>query len=118
MGKLLISGKARLEGDLRVHGAKNAALPILAAALLGETETILHECPMISDVSCMLDALRLLGCRVRQEGNTVIIDSSEITNDTLPEELMRKLRASITFMGALIGRLGHVQLGYPGGCVN
>lgn len=118
MGKLLVSGRERLEGDLRVHGAKNAALPILAAALLGETETVLHECPMISDVCCMLDALRLLGCQVKQEGNTVTINTATLTGDSLPEELMRKLRASITFMGALIGRLGHVQLSYPGGCVN
>lgn len=118
MGKLLISGRERLEGDLRVHGAKNAALPILAATLLGKTESVLHECPMISDVKYMLDALRLLGCQVKQEGNTVTVNATHLTGNTLPEELMRKLRASITFMGALIGRLGSVQLSYPGGCVN
>lgn len=118
MGKLLVSGGERLEGDLRIHGAKNAALPILAATLLGETESVLYDCPMISDVTYMLDALRLLGCRVKQEGNTVTVDSSNLTGNTLPEELMRKLRASITFMGALIGRLGSVQLSYPGGCAN
>lgn len=118
MGKLLIEGRPRLEGDLRVHGAKNAALPILAATLLGKGESVLHECPDISDVQYMLEALQLLGCRVKREGSTVTVDATTVTGNTLPEELMRKLRASITFMGALIGRTGSVHLSYPGGYVN
>ncbi len=118
MGKLLVEGMPHLEGDLRVHGAKNAALPLLAATLLGNGESVLHECPDIADVQYMLEALQLLGCRVKREGNTVTVDATTVTGNTLPEELMRKLRASITFLGALIGRTGSVHLSYPGGCVN
>ena len=111
-----IEGGYPLEGRLAVHGAKNSVLPILAAAVLVPGESVIHNCPDLSDVSASLDILRLLGCRVEREGDTVTVDASCLGRCEIPEHLMREMRSSVVFLGALLARLGEAELSYPGGC--
>lgn len=99
-----------------VSGAKNAALPILAAALLAEGETVLHRVPQLSDIRVMRDILAGLGVRSVREGDSLTIDAAAITSVTVSEQLMRRMRASVFLMGALLGRCGEVCVSYPGGC--
>ena len=77
---------------------------------------MLHNCPDLSDVSATLDILRLLGCRADREGDAVVIDASSLTRWNIPEHLMREMRSSVIFLGALLARLGEAELSYPGGC--
>ncbi len=111
-----IQGGRPLEGRLEIHGAKNSVLPILAAALLAPGESVIENCPDLSDVSATLDILRLLGCRVEREGDRVAIDASVLSRCQIPEQLMREMRSSVIFLGALLARLGEAELFYPGGC--
>ena len=101
-----IQGGRPLEGWLEIHGAKNSVLPILAAALLAPGESVIENCPRLSDVSVTLDILRLLGCRVEREGDAVAIDASALSRCAIPEHLMREMRSSVIFLGALLARLG------------
>jgi len=116
MSSYVISGGRSLEGRLTVQGSKNSALPILCAALLAPGESVIHNCPRLSDVAATLDILRLLGCKVRQEGNTVTVDAAALSGSRVPESLMREMRSSVIFLGALLARLGAAELSYPGGC--
>lgn len=111
-----IQGGRPLRGSLAVHGAKNSVLPILAACLLAPGQSVIHNCPDLSDVSATLDILRLLGCRADREGDTVVIDASALGRSDIPEHLMREMRSSVIFLGALLARLGTAELSYPGGC--
>lgn len=111
-----IQGGRSLRGSLAIHGAKNSVLPILAACLLVPGQCVLHNCPDLSDVSATLDILRLLGCRAEREGETVVIDASALGRSDIPEHLMREMRSSVIFLGALLARLGAAELSYPGGC--
>ena len=111
-----IQGGRPLYGTLAVHGAKNSVLPILAACLLVPGQCVLHNCPDLSDVSATLDILRLLGCRADREGDAVVIDASSLSRWNIPEHLMREMRSSVIFLGALLARLGEAELSYPGGC--
>lgn len=111
-----IQGGRPLSGSLAVHGAKNSVLPILAACLLAPGQSVIHNCPDLSDVSATLDILRLLGCKADREGDTVVIDASTLGRSDIPEHLMREMRSSVIFLGALLARLGTAELSYPGGC--
>lgn len=111
-----IQGGRPLYGSLAVHGAKNSVLPILAACLLAPGQSVIHNCPDLSDVAATLDILRLLGCRADREGDTVIIDATALSRWDIPEHLMREMRSSVIFLGALLARLGTAELSYPGGC--
>lgn len=111
-----IQGGRPLSGSLAVHGAKNSVLPILAACLLAPGQSVIHNCPDLSDVSATLDILRLLGCKADREGDTVVIDASALGRSDIPEHLMREMRSSVIFLGALLARLGTAELSYPGGC--
>lgn len=111
-----IQGGRPLRGALAVHGCKNSVLPILAACLLAPGQCVIHNCPDLSDVSATLDILRLLGCRADREGDTVVIDASALGRSDIPEHLMREMRSSVIFLGALLARLGTAELSYPGGC--
>ena len=111
-----IQGGRPLEGRLTVQGAKNSVLPILAAALLAPGESVIENCPDLSDVSTTLDILRLLGCRAQREGDKVTIDATALGRCAIPESLMREMRSSVIFLGALLARLGEAELFYPGGC--
>ena len=111
-----ITGGRPLNGSLSIHGAKNSVLPILAACLLIPGECVIHNCPHLSDVAATLDILRLLGCQVQREGETVTVDASTLDRWDIPEHLMREMRSSVIFLGALLARLGRAELSYPGGC--
>lgn len=116
MREYRVTGGHPLGGRLTVQGAKNSVLPILAATILASGESVIHNCPRLSDVSATLEILRLLGCRVEQDGNTVRVDASVLREYCVPERLMGELRSSVVFLGALLSRCGRAELSYPGGC--
>lgn len=111
-----ISGGQKLAGKLQVHGAKNSVLPILAATLLAPGESVIHNCPNLSDVTTTLEILTLLGCKVKQEGSTITVNASQVTGDMVPCHLMQEMRSSVLFLGALLARQQQATLCAPGGC--
>lgn len=115
MAKYYISGGKKLVGELPVHGAKNSALPILAAALLSE-ESILHNCPILSDVSAACKILEHLGCAVKRKSNTITVIPGKDCRYDIPDDLMREMRSSIVFLGAIIARCKKARISMPGGC--
>lgn len=115
---LRVRGGARLEGSVATHGAKNAALPIMAAALLAKGKVTLHRVPKITDVSVMWSLLEALGARLRHDGDgTVTIDPGNCASHRAPYTLVRKLAASFDLAGPLLGRFGRAEVPLPGGCV-
>ena len=115
MQRLLIDGGRRLEGEVPIHGAKNAVLPILAATLLGGRST-LYNCPALSDVDAAGKILAMLGCILERQDDRITVDARDITYLDLPEQLMREMRSSILFLGAILARCGRACLSFPGGC--
>lgn len=116
MEYLQIKGKTRLCGEVDIHGAKNSVLPILAGSVLVDGTSVIHNCPDLSDVDVTIDILRHLGAYVAREGSTLIVDTSTITKCDIPEHLMREMRSSIIFLGALVSRFGNACVYLPGGC--
>ena len=116
MSKLLINGGNALKGSCRIQGAKNAVLPILAATVLCDDICVIHGCPRLRDVSAAINILEHLGCRVKTEGDTVTVNAKGISCAELPDSLMRKMRSSITFLGAITARCGKAKMCSPGGC--
>ncbi|MCQ2359487.1 MAG: UDP-N-acetylglucosamine 1-carboxyvinyltransferase [Phascolarctobacterium sp.] len=117
MEKLIVKGGNRLVGTVKTSGAKNAVLPIIAAAILGETPSHLDEVPMLEDVRTISEVLRCLGVGVTcPEPNVLDIDSSSITSCEAPYELVRTMRASFLVMGPLLARVGKARISMPGGC--
>ncbi len=116
MDKLIINGSKRLTGEIEVHGSKNSVLPILAACVLSQGENIIHNCPMLSDVDAALKILVELGCKVKREEHTVCVDSSGVNGFEISDSLMREMRSSVIFLGAILGRTGKAVLSTPGGC--
>lgn len=111
-----VTGGRPLAGEVRVHGAKNSALPILAATLLVRGESVVHNCPALTDIQTALDILSCLGCRVRRTGETVTVDAAHLTGTAIPDGLMGRMRASVLFLGALLARQGEASACWPGGC--
>lgn len=116
MSKLIIAGRQRLGGTAAVQGAKNSALPILAATVLTKGESVLYHCPDLSDVDASLQILRYLGCKAQRSGSTVLVQSDGVCRHDIPDELMRKTRSSIVFLGAVLAAAGRARLSFPGGC--
>jgi UDP-N-acetylglucosamine 1-carboxyvinyltransferase len=116
MEKFIVTGEVQLNGTIRADGAKNAALPIMAASLLCAGQNIIHDVPCLRDISIMQDILTLLGAKITREKNTLVIDTTNIDKQEVPEHLMREMRASVFLMGPLLGRMRKVHLSYPGGC--
>lgn len=116
LNKYIIQGGKRIEGCLRVGGAKNSVLPIFAATILSGKESIIHDCPILKDVEIMIEILKDLGCSVKREDHTVIIDSSSLNSFEVPDLLVRKMRSSIVLLGALISREKKARICFPGGC--
>ncbi len=115
---LRVRGGARLEGSVDTHGAKNAALPIMAAALMAKGKVTLHRIPRITDVSVMWSLLEALGARLSLDGpNTITIDASNVAAHRAPYTLVRKLAASFDLVGPLLGRFGRAEVPLPGGCI-
>jgi UDP-N-acetylglucosamine 1-carboxyvinyltransferase len=116
MEKLKIEGGFPLAGSLRVQGAKNAILPILAASILNSGKTVLFDCPYISDVEISERILCELGVATRREKETFVVDSSTLNSFEISEDLMREMRSSIVFLGAILAKMGRSRLSMPGGC--
>ena len=116
MSAYIIEGGHPLDGSVRIHGAKNSVLPILAACLLAPGECVIHNCPELSDVAASLDILRHLGCRAERQGDAVVVDASAPTGWDVPDALMREMRSSVIFLGAILARCGEASLTSPGGC--
>ena len=112
----MIEGGKPLEGEIFLHGAKNSALPILAGTLLCDGETVLENCPRLTDVFAACRILTHLGCRCTVQEHTVTVQVRDLCADTIPEVLMQEMRSSIIFLGAVLGRSGSCHLSYPGGC--
>ena len=116
MAEIVVRGGRKLSGEISVQGAKNSVLPVLAGTLLCKGECIIHNCPNISDVDTSFKILEGLGCKCRRENNSVIIDSSTVDAFEIPENLMREMRSSVMFLGAIIGRTAKAVISSPGGC--
>jgi len=114
--RFYIEGGSRLEGEVRVSGAKNAALKMVAAALLADGTTRLHNVPRIKDVDTMRAVLDGLGASTEFVGNTLSVDASGVDSYTAPYDLVRQMRASIVVLGPLTARFGHAEVSAPGGC--
>ncbi|XID75356.1 UDP-N-acetylglucosamine 1-carboxyvinyltransferase [Alkanindiges sp. WGS2144] len=116
MDRFLITGGVRLEGEVRISGAKNAALPLLAATLLATTPITLTNVPRLKDVSTLIKLIQGLGVTVHYEGDTVTIDTSTLNNQFASYELVKTMRASILVLGPLLARYGQAKVSLPGGC--
>ena len=116
MSQLTITGGRFLSGSLRVQGAKNSALPLLAASVLTEGLSVFRNCPRLTDVEATVRILRHVGCRVYGDGDALYVDSSGPIRPDVPDELMRQMRSSVIFLGALLSRCGEACLALPGGC--
>ena len=117
MPSLLIAGGRRISGSIRVHGAKNAILPILAACIMTKYPVIIRDCPKLYDVINMLEILKNLGCRVEWTQEKLIIDAGQADRFEMPESLSKELRSSIFLLGPIIARFKQAYVAYPGGCV-
>lgn len=116
MSKYIIRGGTPVAGDIRIKGAKNSVLTLLAACILADGKVTLHDCPHISDVNTMLAILERLGCRTGRTGDDVTVDSAGISGDKIPGGLASELRSSIFLLGSLLSRLKKAKVAYPGGC--
>ena len=116
MPKFRIEGGNSLCGVIDIQGAKNSILPIMAATLTAEGECVIENCPDISDTHTALEILRSLGALVKHRGNTVWVDCKNVVDYEIPDLLMRKMRSSVIFLGALLSRHGKAVISFPGGC--
>lgn len=115
--KLIVVGGNKLYGTVKVSGAKNAVLPIIAASILGKTPSILYDIPDLEDVRTICEVLGCLGIKVDAKQESVLkIDSSEVVSTEAPYELVRRMRASFLVMGPLLARCGTAKISQPGGC--
>ncbi|MBC7324274.1 MAG: UDP-N-acetylglucosamine 1-carboxyvinyltransferase, partial [Moorella sp. (in: Bacteria)] len=113
---LVIRGGHRLQGDVAVKGAKNAALPIMAAMLLANGECTLRRVPRLQDVTVMAAVIRSLGLKIERVNGSLHASPAKVTSPEVPVGLMRQLRASNLVMGPLLGRYRYFRVPYPGGC--
>ena len=116
MSRLLIQGGNRLAGEVTIQGAKNSVLPVLAATILTGGEVELRRCPHLRDVEASIRILQALGCRAAWQGDNLAVDTSRMSGCAIPDALMREMRSSAIFLGAILARCGQAELSYPGGC--
>ena len=116
MSRLLIQGGNRLAGEVTIQGAKNSVLPVLAATILTGGAVELRQCPRLRDVEASIRILRALGCRAEWQGDTLAVDTSQMSGCAIPDALMREMRSSVIFLGAILARCGEASLSSPGGC--
>ena len=117
MDKLRIAGGKPLHGTIRIQGSKNAALPMMAAALLYPGISVLRNCPKITDVFCMEKILCELGAGTWWQNHDLYLDCTKVEKTVIPGVYTEKMRSSVILLGVLLGRTGKVSMGYPGGCV-
>ncbi|MDO4810940.1 MAG: UDP-N-acetylglucosamine 1-carboxyvinyltransferase [Eubacteriales bacterium] len=116
MSLIKVEGGRRLCGEITVQCAKNSVLPILAATILGGDTCVIHACPRLRDVETATEILRYLGCRVHWEADDLVVDTATMSRCDIPEDLMRQMRSSVIFLGAILARCGRAEMSYPGGC--
>ena len=116
MSQLLVRGGRRLRGEVTIQGAKNSVLPILAATLLAGDQVVLEHCPRLRDVDASVRILRSLGCRADWQGNDLLVDTASMSRWAISDVLMREMRSSAIFLGAILARCGQADISYPGGC--
>ena len=116
MKQIRIQGNNELTGTISVGGAKNSAVALVPASLLCDESVTIDNIPNISDIEALNEILVYLGAKVERNGKTMMIDSSNVVNKEIPEEVSKKLRASYYFMSALLGKYKHVEMYFPGGC--
>jgi UDP-N-acetylglucosamine 1-carboxyvinyltransferase len=116
MDRYVITGKQSLTGNIRVSGAKNASLPLLAASLLAEGTSTLLEIPRLADITHMTGVLEHLGCQVTRQNEAILINAGSLDSWEVDESLMRKMRASNLILGPILARNGRVRIAMPGGC--
>lgn len=116
MAGITVTGGKKLNGTVKLHGAKNSVLPILAGTAVCNEKCVIHNCPALSDVDAAVKILEHLGAAVKREGSTVTVDPTGISKYDIPDELMREMRSSIVFLGAIAARMGKAVLTSPGGC--
>ncbi|MCM3693117.1 UDP-N-acetylglucosamine 1-carboxyvinyltransferase [Neobacillus niacini] len=117
MEKIIVRGGQRLNGSVKVEGAKNAVLPVLAATLLAsDGKSVIRDVPTLSDVYTINEVLRNLNAEVAFDNNTVVVDASRVLKEEAPFEYVRKMRASVLVMGSLLARNGRARVALPGGC--
>ncbi len=116
MSVILVQGYHPLKGEIEIQGSKNAALPMMAAAILHKGTTVLKHVPRIQDVLCMMGILESMGCACVLEGHTLTVDAKTVRDIQIPEENGKAMRSSIMLLGALLGRCGEAYVHYPGGC--
>lgn len=116
MSLLLIDGNKKLSGEISIQGSKNSVLPILAATVLCQEKCILHNCPDILDVDFSIKILQYLGGKITRSNSSLIVDMSSIKRCDIPNFLMKEMRSSIIFLGAILSRVNKAKLTLPGGC--
>ena len=115
MENLIITGQRKLSGEISVQGSKNSVLPILASTLLADGESCIENCPDILDTDAACEILRELGCAVARQGSVLTVKNNG-DGYVIPEKLMRKMRSSVMFLGAILGRCQKAVISFPGGC--
>lgn len=116
MDALRIRGGKRLTGEWMVQNAKNAVLPIMAASILTHEDTVLEDCPLLSDITYMGDILRIMGCGVHSSGRSLRIAPQGLSKYEMPDELAKKIRSSIFLLGPILARFRRATVTLPGGC--
>lgn len=116
MCELLVEGGERLYGELTIQGSKNSVLPILAATLLCADTCVIENCPKLRDVDASVAILRHLGCCTHWEDSALVVDTARMDRAVVPDALMREMRSSVIFLGAILARFGTARLSMPGGC--
>lgn len=116
MSSIIVLGGRPLYGEVKVQGSKNAVLPMIAASILNKGITEIEHCPRIRDVYNMIHILEAIGCVVSWEGDVLVVDAAEIVSARIPYRYVKEMRASIIFLGALLGRMKEASLYLPGGC--
>lgn len=118
MDKLLIEGGVRLAGEIAISGAKNAALPLLCAALLTREPVTFTNVPQLNDIGTLLKLIAQMGVKVERDvaAGTVTLDAAALDNPVAPYELVKTMRASILVLGPLVARCGEARVSLPGGC--
>ena len=116
MAYIVVKKSEPLKGTVKINGAKNAVLPIIAATLLVDGVSTIRSVPNLRDVNVMSDLLRYLGAKVQYDGETLVVDTTDIKETEAPYHLVNKMRASFLVMGSLLGRFKKAKISMPGGC--
>jgi len=116
VSEIIVNGKSKLRGSVKIGGSKNAALPLIAATVICDGECVIENCPMISDCYVSTEILKDLGIKCTFENNTLCVNASTISSFRVNENLMTQMRSSSLFLGAILARLNRAEISCPGGC--